>query len=292
MKIVIFSKTPLAAAPWELYKALKKYTLHEVTLINMMHCYADGRSFPHHLLMSPNNGIAVQTLKSSRVWHVHNYLVKELSNLRKDHKVLAQFHSLPRMGNWKDLMAFADKCYTIKQPLQEKEYKLPGLPNIMDPDEHIPVRKQPKVRIAFAPSTRAPVGHPASKGYSRVKRILDEVAGKRDVDIEWIEGKPYLENLKLKQRSHILIDDVVTGNWHRTALEGACFGCVVLSSFKCEHFFHSTLSTLEHDLIQLIDIPLLRKEYQERSRLWVLQKWHAMDKVKAYIMAYGNVLNA
>ena len=30
MKLAIFSKTPLAAAPWELYKALKKYRLLEV----------------------------------------------------------------------------------------------------------------------------------------------------------------------------------------------------------------------------------------------------------------------
>ncbi|GAG96194.1 unnamed protein product, partial [marine sediment metagenome] len=59
MKIAIFSKTPLAAAPWELYKALKKYTSVDASLINNTACYRDGRVFPHHLLMASDNGMAM-----------------------------------------------------------------------------------------------------------------------------------------------------------------------------------------------------------------------------------------
>jgi len=290
MKIAIFSRTPLAAAPWELYKALKKYTTIDVNLINGTNRYRDGRIFPYHLLLTSPNGTAMRILQESDLWHIHNYLVPQLIVLKKDHKVIAQFHSLPRLGNWQQLMNFADVNYTIQQPDQEKEYKLKGLPNIIDPDEYRPIRRKMPIKIAFAPSTRMPVGNPMSKGYNEVKAILNNVAGKRDVEIVWIEGKPYEANLQLKQRSHILIDDVVTGNWHRTSLEGMCFGCVILNKVTKSPFVYATLNTLEERLLWLVDNPEILNEFQERSRLWVLQHWHAIDRIKEYVSAYREVL--
>ena len=290
MKVTIFSRTPLAAAPWELYKALKKYTLLDVSLINGTARYNDGRTFPFHLLMTSSNGNAMRVLQESDLWHVHNYLMPQLVVIRKNHKVMAQFHSLPRLGNWQALMSFADVSYTIRQPNQEKEYKLKGLPNIIDPDEYKPVRRKTPIKIAFAPSTRLGIGHPGSKGYNEVKAVLDNVAKKRDVKIVWIERKSYIENLEMKQQSHILIDDVVTGNWHRTSLEGMCFGCAVLNKVSKSPFVYATVNTLEERLLWLVDNPEILNEFQERSRLWVIQHWHAIDQVKEYVKAYNEVL--
>jgi len=290
MKLAIFSRTPLAAAPWELYKALKKYTLLDVSLISSTNRYNDGRTFPHHLLLTSPNGHAMRVLQESNLWHVHNYLIPQLVVVRKQQKVIAQFHSLPRLGNWQQLMNFADRCYTIKQPGQEKEYQLKGLPNIIDPDEYRPIRRRMPMKIAFAPSTHAPVGHPASKGYNEVKAILNAVARQRQVEIVWIEGQQYEKNLQMKQQSHILIDDVVTGNWHRTSLEGACFGCAVLNKVMKTPFVYVTLETLEERLLWLVDNPSILNDFQERTRLWVLQNWHAVDRVREYVNAYREVL--
>ena len=292
MKLAIFSKTPLAAAPWELYKALRKYTALDVSLINSMVHYNDGRTFPHHLLLSHRNGVAMRVLRESDLWHVHNYLTPQLIMVKKNQKVIAQFHSLPRLGNWEQLMKFADACYTIRQPNQEKEYKLKGLPNIIDPDNYIPRRRRSPVKIAFAPSTRYAIGHPGSKGYAQVRIVLDRIASKRDVEIIWIEGRSYSENLELKRRSHILIDDVVTGNWHRTSLEGMCFGCAVFNKVMKSPFVYATLDTLEERLLWLVDNPAILNDFQERSRLWVLQHWHAVDMIKEYVEVYKEVLNA
>jgi len=290
MKLAIYSQTPLAAAPWELYKALKKYTSIDVSLVNNTERYNDGRIFPYHLLLLSPNGNAMRVLQESELWHVHNYLTPQLIILRKNHKVIAQFHSLPRQGNWQQLMNFANRCYTIRQPLQEKEYKLKGLPNIIDPDKYRPVRRRSPVKIAFAPSTRMPIGNPMSKGYNEVKAILNSVASKRDVEIVWIEGKPYEVNLQLKQGSHILIDDVVTGNWHRTSLEGACFGCAVLNKVMKTPFVYASLDTLEERLLWLVDNPSILNNFHERIRLWVLQHWHAIDQVREYVDAYKEAL--
>jgi len=290
MKLAIFSRTPLAAAPWELYKALKKYSNIDVSLINATAQYRDGRRFPFHLLLHPVNGTAIMTLQRSELWHIHNYLVPQLAIIHRGQKVIAQFHSLPRLGNWQALMDFADRCYTIKQPGQEKEYNIKGLPNIIDPDEYTPIRRRSPIKIAFAPSTRAPVGHPASKGYNEVRVILKNVARQRQVEIVWIEGQWYEENLRMKQESHILIDDVVTGNWHRTSLEGACFGCAVLNKVMKTPFVYASLETLEERLLWLVDNPAVLNDFQERTRLWVLQNWHAIDTVKEYTQAYEEAM--
>lgn len=271
---------------------MKKYTDIDVSLINMFHRYSDGRAFPYHLLWAMNNGQAKDALRCADIWHIHNYLIREIKSLRRGKKVLAQFHSLPRLGNWKDLMKYADLNYTIQQPLHEKEYKLPGLPNIIDPDEYFPMRRQRKVKIAFAPTSKAPVGHPSSKGYSEIKTILNKVAQERDIDIAWIEGRDYIQNLKIKRQCHILIDDVVTGNWHRTSLEGACFGCAILNRVQKLPFIFANLDTLEKKLLWLIDKPKTLQDIQERTRLWILKNWHAMDKIKYYVRAYKRLLNA
>lgn len=282
----------MAGAPWELFKALRKYTLLQTALVTEFTRYNDGRTFPHHLILSLNNGKALNVLRGADVWHVNNYLTGSLQRIRKGHKVLAQFHSLPRLGNWRALMAFADINYTITQPLQEKEYGLPGLPNIIDPDEYRPVPRKGKVKIAFAPTNRLPVGNPASKGYHAVQAVLKQVAIERGIEVLWIEGKPYEENLRLKATADILIDDVVTGNWHRTSLEGACFGCVVLNNVRKVPFVHANLINLKQKLLWLIDKPANMHDIQERSRLWALQEWHAMDMINKYVRAYRRVANA
>jgi len=291
MRLVIFSRTPLAAAPWELYKALKKYTSLDVSLVNQNYRYPDGRMFPYHLLLNMN-GTASLALKKADIWHVNNYWHRELNTLHGSQKIIAQFHSVPRLGNWRELMKRADACYTISQPLQEREYKLPSLPNVIDPDEYRPIRRASTVRIAYAPTTKLPVNHVSSKGYYEVKKILDEIARERAVEIVWIEGKNYRENLRLKQSCHILIDDVVTGNWHRTSLEGACFGCAVLNRVKKVPFVFSNLKTLKEKLLQLIDSPAMLADIQERTRLWVLQNYHAIDTIRKYKLAYGRLSGA
>jgi hypothetical protein len=290
MKICIFSFTPLAAAPWELFKALKKYTTVEARLINATIGYPDGRIFPFDLRMNGRGGEADQVLLNSDLWHIHNYMHRELSTLRAGQPVVAQFHSLPRLGNWKELWDFTPLRYTIRQPLQEFEYQLPALPNLIDPDEYRPGRKGSKVRIAFAPSTRMPLGFPGTKGYAEVKRILKDVAGKRDVEIIWIEGVPYERNLEMKSISDILIDDVVTGNFHRTSLEGACFGCAVINKNNALPWVRADLGSLEERLLELVDNPGTLKLHQELARSWVESEWHAMDGVKEYVAAYKEAL--
>lgn len=288
MRVAIFSKTPLAAAPYELWKAIRKYTSVDASLVNASLRYNDGRTFPGHLMWSTEP--AKTAMIEADLWHVHNYFIEELAKIKNGQGVIAQFHSLPRLGNWNRLMSFANISTTIRQPLQMKEYAgLPALPNIIDPDEYRPKRRPSKVTIGFAPTSHAPIGHPASKGYAEVLGVLGDVASVRDIEVAVIENLDYKINLDLKSRCHILIDDVVTGNWHRTSLEGACFACAVLNHNQSIPFIPATIKTLKEKLLWLIDSPCALATVQEQSRAWVESEWHAMDMVREYVHLYEKV---
>lgn len=285
MRVAIYSRTPLAAAPLELWKALRKYTDVDARLINETLRYGDGRTFPGD--MASGTEAAAAVLKEAEVWHVHNYLPASLPGLRNGHtRVLAQFHSIPRLGNWQALMQFASLSYTIRQPLQEREYRLPTLPNLIDPDEYRPIRRPGPVTIGFAPTNRQPLGNPASKGRDEVRSVLDEVARETGAEIVWIEGVSYAANLEMKAHCHILIDDVVTGNWHRTSLEGACFACAVINRNTSAPFVFGSLPTLKEKLCWLVANRSALAALQEEARCWILQRWHAMDLVKEYVAVY------
>jgi hypothetical protein len=291
MRIAIVARSPLAASPWELFKALRRYTDIDARLINYLTRYPDGRSFPHDLVMDGADGEAARWIRGADLIHVHNYPVGDVLARRGQVPIIAQFHSLPRLGDWKTLMQAATRSYTIRQPLQLREYRpMQGLPNLIDPDEYRPRRREGCV-IAFAPTTKAPIGHPASKGYAEVKKILEAVARKRPAaSVLIIEGVPYEQNLAMKAGAEILIDDVVSGNWHRTSLEGACFGCAVVNASGVYPFIRATIETLGERLLELVDDRTLRRIAQEEARLWVQQKWHAIDGVKEYVQAYKEVL--
>ncbi len=289
MKVAIYSKTPLAAAPFELWKALRKYTTIDARLINERNGYPDGRSFPFDIIAAGSGREQVaRILEEADVLHVHNYWPISLGMLNGIHPIMAQFHSLPRLGNWRELWEKArdGDRYTIRQPLQELEYNLPALPNLIDPDEYRPAARGPKVRIAFAPSSRAATGLPCAKGYAEVRAALDSIAGKRDIEIAWIEGQPYTRNLELKRSAHILIDDVVTGNFHRTSLEGACFACAVINKSSRIPWVRADAATLERVLLELIDNPGHLAIAQEMARAWILAEWHPIEGVKEYEAAY------
>jgi hypothetical protein len=236
-------------------------------------------------------------IDSADIIHIHNYLLPPLEErLRlgdKQSRTMAQFHSLPRMGEWTRLWNFTPNRFTIRQPLQMEEYKIPDLPNMIDPDEYRPNRRTigAPIRIAFAPTTKAAIGHPASKGYAEVKEVLDKVARIRAVEIVWIEGMGYEDNLKKKATADILIDDVITGNFHRTSLEGACFACAVLNACRKFPWIYTTIKTLEAELIELIDHAPALRLHQEITRAWIESEWHPIEQTKEYEAAYKRILN-
>lgn len=295
MKIALVSWTALAGAPWQQFCCLKKYTDLDIHLVNQRITYADKRRFPCDMLFADQR--AKNWIREADVVHVHNYLPPELKGiLNKDKQlVLATLHSCPRQGTWKELLDFAHKTYTIRQPMQMKEYEgFDTLPNLFDIWAYSPINNDTsRLKIVYAPTSRGGPEIPASKGYPIVLPKLQTFAAKyEDVELVHFEGVEYTRNLELKRQCNIVVDDVCPTHktFHLTSIEGAVFGQAVLTSQPEDTgfpFLETTIDTLDFNLERLYRDRELVKSLGIKSRQWAERDWNPQIHVKDYLEAYG-----
>lgn len=295
MNVVHYARTPVAGAAYQIWRCLDKYTDLNVRLINEIDRYKDGRVFPSDLVVSNSLEVA-DIIKNADVIHIHNYLPFGLSGLidKSCQKVIATLHSVPRLGNWQNLVTFADEVYCIRQPYQQREYQeLKSLPTLFDIFEHDPNpdKSFDKIRIVFAPSTRVDSSHPSSKAYDKVFPILQALNQEQDI-VEFIllEGRPYFDNLEIKRNCHIIIDDIISHHqtFHLTSIEGASFGLVGITSIGSPDFpfIESNFSNLKSILVDLIHNIDKIKELGYNSRKWMEENWNPKIQVEEYLKIY------
>lgn len=288
MNVVMLSKTPLAGAPWENAKCLNKYSNGEVSVrwVALKDRYLDGRIFPSDLTYGTPE--ATKAIASADIFHVHNEIFPGLETFRGGRKVLVQLHSCPLRATLNQMLALSQHQYTISQPMQTKAYGLPGLPNMMDPEEYLPEEEAKlRPRLVFAPTNEWPPHMIGSKGANEVKAILAGFTA--DFEIVFLSNMPYLLNLNVKRKADILIDDVVGNTFHRTSLEGCCFGLAVISSTQDGGWIFATLQNLRAVLQRLAREKDFVKESKARSRWWILNKWHPRNLVQQYLDAYKKI---
>jgi hypothetical protein len=106
-------------------------------------------------------------------------------------------------------------------------------------EEHFrPGERKGMLTVCFTPSDkheRYPLDHWSywhSKGYRSTMEILDRLAARFAIRLETVSKHPldHINVLELKRRAHIVIDECVTGSYHRNSLEGLATGCVVLNA--------------------------------------------------------------
>lgn len=293
MNVVMLSKTPLAAAPYEAAKCLNKYTNIQVRWITVYDRYTDGRIFPKDLLWQEDTVECIKMIKDADVIHIHNEVFPYAADQLQGKRILVQFHSVPmRQQQFNELCSLSPHRYTLSQPLQMNEYSgLPDLPNLIDPEEYTPVeRTWDKIRIVFAPTNHWQRNERGSKGAGLVKTILEKFAERCDVQV--FSNLSYRDNLERKRHADIVIDDVVGETFHRTSLEAACFGTVVINNLIQHGFMFSSIDSLERDLENLISNTELIAEYKKRSREWIETHHHPKDLCKLYVKEYKKILGS
>jgi hypothetical protein len=302
MKVAIISWTPIAGAPFQQWHCLKKYGKEilpslQVRFIQHRNRYADGREFPKDLLL--HESAAKNWIRSADVIHVHNYAPKELLRLidKKKQKVVVTLHSCPRQGTWRDALKLADRAYTIRQPMQMREYKdFPTLPNMFDVWEWAPAPKREFdiINVVYCPTNRQDLSHAASKGYMIVMPFLTMLQRRRkDVRVIHFEGVGYLENIRRKREGHIVIDDIVHDTYHLTSIEGASHAQVVMTGLNTRHgypFMETTQQRLSDNMARLLDDRRYLYEMMKAHRAWAEQYWNPRAHCKEFIEAYQGVL--
>jgi len=290
MNIIHVSKTALAAAPYEICKCLNNYTDLKVRWIAHRTQYRDGRKFPSDIIFNTEDKQIQNLVAEADIIHFHNEINLLPEEWIRKKKIIIQLHSVPQRMPLDWYARITPYVYCISQPLQMRQYpKLMTLPNLINPEEYTPLlKKNEKPIIAFAPTNSLPVNQIGTKGKPEVCEILSKFTDKAIVKV--FSNFSYEDNLLEKRNSDILVDDVINNTFHRTSLEGSCFGLAVINNFFHPAWVYADLNVLDTVLDNLLVNTDKLREYQQKSREWILQNWHPKNLVQFYINAYNKIL--
>jgi SAM-dependent methyltransferase/GT2 family glycosyltransferase len=303
LKIVSYATTPVAGVPSILARCIAARTEYSARCVWATNNYGNGVSFAGDLEWGEKPEEAESLLAEADFVIVHNGKIdlaheKLLENkpiltmahnylwnvderfVRKGFPgvVVGQYQAtLPEFRNW--------AIVPNPIPLWEAEYRTENKPE--------------RTAICFTPFGRHDIYAKEhrlywhSKGCAATVNILENLARRFDLKLE-ITGErqiSHAESLAMKRRSHIVIDECVTGSYHRNSLEGLAAGCVVVNGigklpqvveklFYCagqsaeNPFVSANLDELEDVLAQNVEKGAQRLAGEGlRNRKWMEKNW-------------------
>jgi len=285
MKIVHYKKTPLAYAPDWLSMAINKYSEHESSVV----------TYPKQLPKPAKDTVV----------HFHNRFVPYAG------PCLIQYHSEPDEPN---LMHPKDHPTAPERRLVVAHYH-PTLPEYKDmhPVRNVVDFRRPqfaytpvrKFKVGYSPSVTRRISRWYDKGYEKTVQILQRVAKEvPEMEVDIIAGVCLDECLRRKRDCSVLIDECVTGSYHRSGLEGLALGKVTIAGMDAAvvdvfqnvsgsvliPFTICGIDYLCNKLIRLSkDIDALR-ERGLHNRQWFENFWAPEQIVAEYVEHYKEVL--
>jgi hypothetical protein len=307
-RVVSYATTPVAGVPAILARCITAATRHPARCVWAANGYANGVEFAGDVQWTRQPREAAEVLAAADVVIVHNGKIDEahrkalagkplvtmahnygwnvdLQHVRHGHPgvVIGQYQAtLPEFAGWP----------VVPNPLPWWEA------------DYAPASKGERVVIAFTPSgrhERFPKGHRLywhAKGYDTTMSVLERVARATGARVETTaRGQvSHSEAVAMKRRAHIVIDECVTGSYHRNSLEGLAAGCVVVNGvgllpgvvdalrrcaprMEASPFVFSDLAGLERVLLELIARGGSALEVEgRRNREWIERHWSFADQ--------------
>lgn len=275
MKILHIKSTNLAQAPDELSKAFNRYSdIKSELQFYDQEIRGDYDAIIHHNVYKPNNlSVREIIMYHSEPSMVHlnppNHVVKT---------VIAQYHcTLPE---------FKD-CQIVR--------------NVIDFNKDIyQIKQVDKIKIGFSPSVIDPFGQWHNKGYRETKKILEELKEKYSDKFEYdiITNVSLEDCLARKAQCNVFIDEVITGSYHRSGLEGLALGKLTICNISpgvqqaiksctgSDHlpFMNMTINNLKDDLSDIIENYSVEKinKIGAENRKWMEKYWTPQNILKDF----------
>ena len=302
LRIVSYATTPVAGVPAILARCIQAKTPHQARCVWATDSYGNGVAFAGDIEWNARPAEAETALAEADVVIVHNGKVEERHRrLLQGKAVVTMAHNylwnvdtgfvkqgLPGVvvGQYQATLAEFDGWGVMPNPLP-----------LWEPAFQ-PANKPETLTIAYTPSgkhERYPSGHPLywhGKGYDTTLRVLDRLANRHGIRVETVRDRQlsHVESLRAKQNAHIVIDECVTGSYHRNSLEGLALGCAVVNGVgllagvedvfrRCalggeSPFVFASLETLEQTLTGLIETGHAELiATGQRNRKWMQGHW-------------------
>lgn len=326
MKIVHFSISPLAGAPINTVLALRRNTTDDVRLIDL---HRWGK-FEHDVVFNEDLETAVELTNNADVIHFHNYLTLDSQEFlpinfrdlqKKGKKIIIQYHSAPDLiskttgTSINDITSPEIPSLVIAQ-FQERFYPnskvIPNFISSMVYDIKPSDEQIKKDGIFYSPTNKLPAFSKKfyehvrwnTKGYYEVIDILKKMHKKQGVEFTVCRKKPFQDTLIEKWNNSIVIDDLITGSYHLTGLEGLAMAKMVLaymdkrtesvlkeiSGSDVNPFINIRLEDLYTTLSYLIENKDKCLIIGEESGRWIKQYWNEKDMAQKYMDVYNDLM--
>ncbi|MDD2898201.1 MAG: class I SAM-dependent methyltransferase [Desulfuromonadaceae bacterium] len=303
LQIVSYATTPVAGVPAILARCISAATEHSARCVWATNEYGNGVQFTGDVQWQKKPQEAMELLDAADLVIVHNGKVDPAHRrLLESKPVVTMAHNY----GWNVDMQFVAAGqpgvvigqYQATLPEFARWSVVPNPIPLWEP-EYQPGTKADQITIAFTPSgkhERYPRDHRLywhGKGFETTVRILERLSRRADTRIESTAERQvsHGEALAMKRRAHIVIDECVTGSYHRNSLEGLATGCVVvngvglldgvLEQFRhCANnpektpFVYSDLATLENVLLAQIESGIDSLSAAGlQNRTWMERQW-------------------
>ena len=333
MIISHYKKTPIALAPDELSNCINKYTEHESFVNeNFNKCdiiqYHNRYIYITHLWKYEIDKRNLIKKPSFILYHsfpeiTDNYKDVIMANtliiiLKKifGRKSLSIFLNIKK-SQFAKYISFK-KNDAVKQMVigqyqatlnEFKHYKI--MRNIIDFNKEIynvNILKNNKIKIGYSPSIikKSTRSIWETKGYGRTINIIKNIAKLFSIEYDIITNAPFEECLERKSKCNIIIDECVTGSYHKSALEGLALGKMTICSISKEvgqvmkkasgsniiPFQNIWINELKFELKKII---ALGSKYINNkgleNRLWMEKYWDPKTIANEYTDYYFNKNN-
>jgi hypothetical protein len=293
-QIVSYSTMPVAGVPALLARCIAARTEHACRTVWARNSYGNGVTFQGDVEWEQAPSEAEGLLRSADLVIAHNGKIDPRHvPLLADTPILTMAHNYM----WNVNPSFVQQGYPgvvvgqYQAALPEFRQWLP-VPNPVPLWEAAfrPGPKHAQLTICFTPSGKHeayPAEHPLywhSKGYDTTLRVLERLAQRFSLRLEVIRSGQvsHAESLGMKRNAHIVIDECVTGSYHRNSLEGLALGCVVVNGMGrvpaiVEVFRHCAGGTAEIPFVRA-DLPdlerVLTSLIEQGTEALASQGWH------------------
>ena len=313
--------SPLVGHPLAIVNCLNKYTDFNASFINL-NVFERG-SFGSDLNWPADKDEIYEKIETADIIHLHQTI--ELDNnalglnfkkmLGGKTKFVRQFSSDPwfysnyGMKNYDHFTNEEHVTHLVTGQYHERYYNAIPVPLIVDPsisDRHWPEPNWEKPLLSFSPSNDLPIdkGRWATKGKYEFVSIIEKLSKKYLFDFDIIEGVSHEEALQRKSNSTIVVDEMVTGTYHTSALEGLFLGrptfafldshtlmlLAHLTGAKTLPFINSNLHNFPLFFSDLIQNSDLCASIGKEARNWFNEFYHPEKLIRHHSSIYEALL--
>lgn len=326
MNIIHFSISPLAGAPINIIKSLRKFSDDNIRLIDLKR----WNLFEHDIVFNEEKDFAVELAESADIIHLHNYVTLDSYDfsplnfrdlLKKGKRVIVHYHSSPQLISQttgfkiEDVISPEVPSIVISQ-FQERFYpNSKVVPNIISPKIN-EIKQNSEISIKngvfYSPTNKLPAfsnkhySHVRwnTKGYYEIRDILRKVRRERGIDFSIFRKKKFIDTVKEKWKYPVVIDDVITGSFHLTGLEALSMGKIVFSYLdnrtqyvlseitgtNSNPFYNVRMEDLEFLLIDLFNKEKDLIELGNLSKEWSDKYWNDKLVANRYLDTYKDLM--